>query len=155
MKRILAILMCILMVVVIPVVALAETTVDGGQIATQVVAWVLCSILAALGALATWAVKKYAIPWIQNIAAPWLEQHNLLEAAKTAVEYAEAALGRYNGEDKLKMALAYLQRNGWNIESENVLAAVQAKWQELNLAQITAGVKEALNDTQSTEQATT
>jgi hypothetical protein len=154
MKRILAMLMCILMVAVIPVAAMAETTVDGGQIATQVIAWALCSILAALGALATWAAKKYAIPWIRDVAAPWLEQHNLLEAANTAVEYAEAALGRYNGDDKLKMALAYLQRNGWNIESENVLAAVQAKWQELNLAQITAGVKEALSDAQSTENET-
>jgi hypothetical protein len=150
MKKVFAILMCILMVAVIPVAALAEATVDTGEITTQVVAWALCSILAALGAMATWTIKKYAIPWIQNIAAPWMEQHNLLEAAKTAVEYAEAALGRYNGEDKLKMALAYLQRNGWNIESENVLAAVQAKWQELNLAQITAGVKEALTDTPKT-----
>ena len=128
-KRVFAFILCITMAVLLPIAAMANTSVDTGEIATQAVAWVLCSILAALGTLATWTVKKYAIPWIRNIAEPWLEQHNLLEAAKTAVEYAEAVLGRYNGEDKLNMALAYLKKNGWNIESEIVLAAVQAKWQ--------------------------
>lgn len=155
MKRILAMLMCILMVAVIPMEALAETTVDRGQIATQVVAWALCSVLAALGALATWAAKKYAIPWIKTVATPWLTQHNLLEAAKTAVEYAEAIIGRGNGEEKWQQALTLLDMLGWDISSTEVTTALKAKWQELNLAQIAAGVKDALESTSDNDKTTT
>ena len=143
MKRILAAALCLMMVLVAGL-ALAETTVDTTAIITQVVIWVLCGVLTALSALATWASKIYLIPWLKTTAVPWLTQHNLLDAAKVAVEYAEAIVVRFNGTEKLQLALTLLESKGWNINSDEVLQAVKAKWQELDLAQVAAGVKSAV-----------
>ncbi|MCE5342310.1 MAG: hypothetical protein LLF96_01790 [Eubacteriales bacterium] len=145
MKKILSILLLTLLgLVLFCGTAYAETAINTTEIVTQVMVWVLCGVLTAVGALATWAVKTYIIPWLKEVAVPWLKQHNLLSAAQVAVEYAEATLGRYNGQEKLKLALAYLQSVGWDIDSEQVQVAVQAKWQELDLQQLIAGVKDAL-----------
>ncbi len=125
-------------------VAIAETAVDTSQIVTQVVIWVLLGVLTALGAAATWVGKTYIIPWLKDVAVPWLTQHKLLEAAKTAVEYAEAMLGRYTGDQKWQMAVGLLDRLGFDVDDEAVIAALKAKWTELNLEQIAAGVKDAV-----------
>ncbi len=146
MKRILAAALCLMMVLVAGL-ALAETAVDTTEIITQVVIWVLCGVLTALGALATWAAKKYLIPWLKTTVVPWLRQNNLLDAAKVAVEYAEAVVGRNNGDEKWKLALTLLESKGWNINSTEVITALKAKWQELDLAQVAAGVKSAVTDT--------
>ena len=61
-----------------------------------------------------------------------------------AVEYAEAVVGRYNGDEKWKLALTLLESKGWNISSTEVITALKAKWQELDLAQVAAGVKSAV-----------
>ncbi len=143
MKRILAFWLC-LMLILLPLWAFAESAIDTTAVVTQMVIWVLCGVLTALGAVATWAVKTYIIPWLKDVAVPWLEQHSLLEATQTAVNYAEQALGRYTGEQKRQMALKYLKSLGWNVDSEEVLAALGAKWLELDLKQITAGVKETV-----------
>ena len=74
---------------------------------------------------------------------PWLKQKNLLTTAQMAVEYAEGVVGRFNGEEKLQLALTIMESRGW-VKSDEVLQAVKAKWVELNLQQITAGVKEAV-----------
>jgi len=140
MKKILWGLLCLMMVLACGV-ALAEGAIDTGAIVTQVVIWVLCGLLTVLGTVATWAMRRYVLPWLKDTAVPWLTQHNLLEAAKVAVEYAEATLGRFNGEEKLKLALEVLKSKGWDIDSDEVLQAVKAKWQELDLAQLAAGVK--------------
>ena len=145
MKRILAAALCLMMLLVAGL-ALAETAVDTTAIITQVVIWVLCGVLTALSALATWAAKAYLIPWLKTTAVPWLKQHQLLEAAKAAVEYAEAIVGRFNGTEKLQLALTVLESKGWNISSDEVLQAVKAKWQELDLAQLAAGVKSAVTE---------
>ena len=100
--------------------------------------------MTALGAMATWAVKTVVIPWVETVAVPWLKQKNLLEAAKVAVQYAEAIVGRFNGEEKLRLALTMLESTGWDIKSDEVLQALKAKWQELDLAQVAAGVKGAV-----------
>jgi hypothetical protein len=121
--------------------AVAEGAIDTGVILTQVVIWVLCGVLTVLGGVATWVAKKYVVPWLKDVAVPWLKQHQLLEAAKVAVEYAEAVVGRFNGEEKLKLALTVLESRGWHIDSDEVLQAVKAKWQELDLMQMAAGVK--------------
>jgi hypothetical protein len=132
--------------------AYAETAVNTTEVITQVVIWALLGVITALGAMATWAVKTYIVPWLKDVAVPWLEQHNLLSAAKVAVEYAEATLGRYNGQDKLKAALTYLQSIGWDVDSEAVQAAVQAKWLEMDLQQLIAGVKNTLQPKKDTLQ---
>ena len=74
---------------------------------------------------------------------PWLEQHGLTEAAKSAVYAAETLLGRYCGEQKWQMALEKMKSAGWNIDTEEVLDAIRAAWQELNISQVAAGVKES------------
>ena len=141
MKRILAVILG-MMLVLACTSALAETGIDTGAVLTQVVIWVLCGVLTVLGAVFTWVAKAYIIPWVRDVAVPWLTQHQLLEAAKEAVEYAEAMLGRLNGEAKLKLALEVLKDKGWDIDSDAVVQAVKAKWLELNLAQVGAGVKD-------------
>ena len=141
MKKVLFAGMLCLMLMLLCTGAVAETGIDTGAILTQVVIWVLCGVLTALGAVATWAAKRYVIPWLKDVAVPWLMQHQLLEAARVAVEYAEAVVGRFNGEEKLKLALTVLESRGWNIDSDEVLQAVKAKWQEMDLAQVAAGVK--------------
>lgn len=130
--------------------ALAKTaatvaTVDATTITTQIVTWGLLGILTVLGTLFGIVMKTYVVPWINAVAVPWLKQHNLLVAAQVALEYAEAVVGRFNGEEKLKLALTVLESKGWDIDSDTVLQAVKAKWLELNLAQVAAGVKEAVN----------
>ena len=146
MKRILAWVL-VLVAVMACGVALAETATVQTTIITQVVIWVLCGVLTALGALVTWATKTYLIPWLKMTVVPWLRQNNLLDAAKVAVEYAEAVVGRYNGDEKWKLALTLLESKGWNINSTEVITALKAKWQELDLAQVAAGVKNAATRT--------
>jgi len=142
MKKIIALLLAMVLVLLCTY-AVADTVIDKAEVGTQLVIWVLCGILSALGALATWAVKGYVVPWLKDVAVPWLEQHRLLEAAKVAVEYAEGMVGRFNGEEKLRVALAVLESKGW-VKSDAVLQAVKAKWVELDLQQIAAGVKEGV-----------
>ena len=72
---------------------------------------------------------------------PYLESKGLVEACYVAVNAAEAMYGRYKGEEKLKYALKLLSDEGWNIDSEAVIANINAAWQELNLKQIDAGIK--------------
>ncbi len=145
MKRILGITVCLLLVLTCGVAA-AETAVDTGEIVTQVVIWVLLGVLTALGTAATWVSKTYILPWLKDTAVPWLKQHKLLQAAQTAVEYAEAMLGRYTGDQKWQMAVELLDKMGFDVNSDEVVAALKAKWRELNLAQIAAGVKEAVGE---------
>ena len=143
MKKVLWVMIC-LMLVLMCASAVAEGAIDTSAIVTQVVIWVLCSVLTVLGGVATWAAKTYVVPWLKDVAVPWLKQKNLLDAAKVAVEYAEAVVGRFNGEEKFRLALTVLESKGWNVKSDEVLQAVKAKWQEMNLAQVAAGVKGAV-----------
>jgi len=121
-------------------------TIDKAEVGTQVVIWVLCGILSALSALATWATKSYVIPWLKDVAVPWLKQRNLLATAQVAVEYAEGVVGRFSGKEKLQLALTVMESRGW-IMSDEVSQAIKAKWVELNIAQIAAGVKDAIMTT--------
>lgn len=74
---------------------------------------------------------------------PYIEQAGLVDAAMIAVEAAEALYGRGHGEEKLKCAIDQLKADGWNVETNEVLNAISAAWQELDIKQIAAGIKEA------------
>lgn len=145
MKRVVAVLLLLMVGLTLTMPWACAETIDKAEVGTQVAIWILCGVLTALGALATWAVRNYVVPWIRDAAVPWLRQHQLLAAAQVAVEYAEAVVGRYNGEEKLHLALTIMESRGW-LKSDEVLQAIKAKWQELNLAQLAAGVKGALTD---------
>lgn len=127
-----------------PAIAVANVPVlDWGVLLTQVVVW----IIGALAAIAAWALKKYVYPWFLSAAVPWLQTHNLVAVAEIAVKYAEAELGRFTGEEKWKLAIALMQAKGFNINSQEVTAALKAAWETLDLQQITAGIKNKAADT--------
>ena len=65
------------------------------------------------------------------------------DMAEVAVKYAEAELGRYAGEEKWRMAIELMRAKGFDVDSDVVVAALKAAWETLDLAQITAGIKEA------------
>lgn len=88
---------------------------------------------------------------IAKYAVPWLKQNNLYEAAKIAVNAAESAYGRYNGSQKIEFALNTLKEQGWNIDSKEVINAIESAWQELDLKMIEANVKEPEKLTKTTE----
>ena len=113
--------------------------IDWGTLVTQVVVW----IIGALAAVAAWALKKYLYPWFLTVIVPWLKTHNLVALAEMAVKYAEAELGRYAGEEKWKLAIALMQAKGFDVNTEEVTAALKAAWETLDLQQIAAGVKNA------------
>ena len=102
--------------------------IDWGTLVTQVVVW----IIGALAAVAAWALKKYVYPWFLTAAVPWLKTHNLVVLAEMAVKYAEAELGRYAGEEKWKLAIALMQAKGFDVNSEEVTAALKAAWETLD-----------------------
>ncbi len=63
-----------------------------------------------------------------------------------ALEYAEALLWRYTGDEKWKMALGLLKELGFDVDSDEVIAALKAKWLEMDLAQMVAGVKKTITE---------
>lgn len=119
--------------------ATAGPSVDWSSLITKVVVWAI----GALAGVAAWAAKKYVYPWFLTAVVPWLKTHNLVTLAEVAVKYAEAELGRYTGEEKWKMAIALMQAKGFDVNSDEVVAALKAAWETLDLQQIEAGIKEA------------
>ena len=156
MKKIIGILL-VVMVCVAPllVTAGAETTtvataVNWSTLLTQIVVWAI----GALAAVAAWALKKYIYPWFLTAVVPWLKTHNLVTVAELAVKYAEAELGRYTGTEKWKLAIALMQAKGFDVDSDEVIAALKAAWETLDLEQIEAGIKTAGTGTENTGKVT-
>lgn len=123
-----------LLLLLMPVWALAEETGILKQVDwTQVVVSIIGALAAAMSALLARVWTRYV--------RPWLEKRDMIDAAKIAVEAAEAMLGRYLGEDKWKYALNRMKEMGFNIESEVVLDALKAAWKQLDLKQLASGEK--------------
>lgn len=144
MKKLLSLLMALLMVLALPALAFAEGSavavsapLTWADILTRVVVWLIGGI-ASIASILIW---KWLYPLIKNTIVPWLEDRNMLMLADAAVKYAEAMLGRYNGEEKWNIALDWLSNKGWNIDNESVIAALKAAWYSLNLDQLKAGIK--------------
>lgn len=96
---------------------------------------ILTGLIAVLGVLAEEQVRRHVLPWLKN--------NNLIETAKYVVLAAEALYGRGNGDQKLVYALEALKEKGFNIESNEVIAAIKAAWKALDIEQIAAGIKTA------------
>ena len=148
MKKVFSVLLALLMVFAMPVIVFAES---GGAVAVSVPAPVTLTdiitkaVIWLIGGIASFVsilIWKWLYPLIKYTIVPWLEDKNMLMLADAAVKYAEAQLGRYNGEEKWNVALSWLNDRGWNIDSESVIAAVKAAWYSLNLDQLKAGIKE-------------
>ena len=125
--------MLALVLLLTPVWALAEESILKQVDWTQVVVSIIGALAAAMSALLARVWTRYV--------RPWMEKRDMIDAAKIAVEAAEAMLGRYLGEDKWEYALNRMKDMGFNIESEVVLDALNAAWKQLDLKQIASGEK--------------
>ena len=123
-----------LVLLLTPVWALAEESILKQVDWTQVVVSVIGALAAAMSAM-------LARVWMRYVR-PWLEKRDMIDAAKIAVEAAEAMLGRYLGEDKWKYALNRMKEMGFNIQSDVVLDALKAAWKQLDLKQLASGEKD-------------
>lgn len=72
---------------------------------------------------------------------PWLKEKRLYDLAIIAVNAAEAIYGRYNGKQKLNMALNFLKEKGFNVETSTVVNAIEAAWKQLDQAMYSSGEK--------------
>lgn len=126
--------MLALLLLLTPMWALAEESVLKQVDWTQVVVSIIGALAAAMSAL-------LARVWMCYVR-PWLEKRDMIDAAKIAVEAAEAMLGRYLGEDKWQYALNRMKEMGFNIQSDVVLDALKAAWKQLDLKQLASGEKD-------------
>lgn len=97
---------------------------------TSIVTGFIAVILTVLSRLTV----KYAVPW--------MKKHNLMQAAEIAVNAAEAIYGRYNGDKKLNAAIDMLKQQGFAVDNIEVIHALKAAWEQLNLNMMLAGAKE-------------
>lgn len=128
-----------------------EAPADGSStiwadVVTKVIVWGLGLAGTALSALLGWLFRKYVMPWIGDTVMPWLEQKKLLKAAQTAVEYAEATIGRFNGAMKWELAEETLVKLGYDVRAPEVVAAAKAAWMQLDISQYAAGIKRVLEE---------
>ena len=131
---------CLLMALaLLPALAMAEGT-AGAAAASPVIDWTAL-VVAVIGVIGTAASALLGRVWVRYVK-PWLEQRDLTDAAKIAVEAVEALLGRYCGEDKWKLALEKMAERGFYTESQEVIDALKAAWKQLDRAMIAAGEKE-------------
>lgn len=128
----------ILMLLLLPALAMAQeaAVMSGG---TELIDWTAL-VVAVIGVIGTAVSALIGRVWVKYVR-PWLEQRDLTDAAKIVVEAVEALLGRYCGEDKWKLALEKMQERGFNIDSDIVLDALRAAWQQLDLSMIASGEK--------------
>ena len=140
MKKLLVSLFVIIMMAVmlscVPMAALAE----GG--AVQGIDWTPI-VVAVIGTIGTAMSTLLARVWMKYVK-PWLEQRGLNDAAVIVVYAAEALFGRYCGTDKWKYALDQMADRGFYTDNQQVIDALKAAWEKLNIAQVTAGIKEAV-----------
>lgn len=100
----------------------------------EALSWLVRILASALLALFGFYGKKYA--------APWLRENHLTALAKELVRAAEAHFGRKQGENKLKQVFTWLRERGVDIDDVQVIQAVMAAWQDLDLEMIAIGVKD-------------
>ena len=135
MKKWIAWLLILMVALMVPMIALAE---DAQAVTFD---WTAL-VVAIIGAIATALSTLLARVWMRYVK-PWLEQRKLTEAAQIVVDAVEALLGRYCGAEKWKLALQKMDDRGFHTNSEQVLDALKAAWNKLDISQIEAGVKAA------------
>lgn len=100
---------------------------------------ILVALIAFFGILGG---TLFSYTW-KSYIRPWLEERKLEEVAVVVVNAAEAILGRYAGEEKWKLALQKMAERGFDVDDEAVIEALKSAWNQMNISQIAAGVKEA------------
>ena len=131
---------CLLMALaLLPALAMAEEAVTMPEVAASI-DWTAL-VVAVIGVIGTAVSALLGRVWVRYVK-PWLEQRELTDAAKIIVEAVEAIFGRYCGEQKWQAALEKMVERGFNIDSDIVLDALKAAWQQLDMAMIAAGEKD-------------
>ncbi len=133
---------CVLLLTVLalfPVLAMAEGA-AGVAASAPAIDWTAL-VVAVIGVIGTAASALLGRVWVKYVR-PWLEQRDLIDAAKIVVEAVEALLGRYCGEDKWKLALQKMAERGFYTDSQQVIDALMSAWKQLNMAMIAAGEKD-------------
>lgn len=127
------------LLLLLPTLAMAEGA-AGVVASAPVIDWTAL-VVAVIGVIGTAASALLGRVWVKYVR-PWLEQRDLIDAAKIVVEAVEALLGRYCGEDKWKLALEKMQERGFNIDSDIVMDALRSAWKRLDIDQMASGEKE-------------
>ena len=135
MKKMLYLLLGLCILLAMPALAMAETT----QSVAAAIDWtpLVVAVIGVIGTAMSAVIARVWVRWVR----PWLEKRNLTDAAKIVVEAVEAILGRYCGAEKWKLALEKMEARGFNIDSDVVLDALRAAWQQLNRDMIESGEK--------------
>ena len=135
MKKMLYILLGLCILLAMPALAMAETA----EAVAASIEWtaLVVAVIGVIGTALSAAIARVWVRWVR----PWLEKRNLTDAAKIVVEAVEAILGRYCGAEKWKLALEKMEARGFNIDSDVVLDALRAAWQQLNRDMIESGEK--------------
>lgn len=136
MKKLFFLLLALYMALM-PLACLAEA--EGGAVSS--IDWTDV-VVAVIGVIGTAVSALLGRVWVKYVR-PWLEQRDLMDAAKIVVESVEALAGRYMGEEKWKMALDRMAARGFNIDSDAVIDALKAEWKRLDLDMMIAGEKKA------------
>lgn len=126
MKKLLILL--VVFVLTLPVLACAEST------APTVQPIDLTPIFQALIGLLAAVVTVKVIPWIKAKTTAE-QQQKMLAAAKTAVYAAEQMLGPGFGKNKLEQVRVWLIAQGYDVNSQSIISAIEAAVQQLSLAQ--------------------
>ena len=135
MKKMLYLLLGLCILLAMPALAMAETT----QSVAAAIDWtpLVVAVIGVIGTAMSAVIARVWVRWVR----PWLEKRNLTDAAKIVVEAVEAILGRYCGAEKWKLALEKMEARWFNIDSDVVLDAMRAAWQQLNRDMIESGEK--------------
>ena len=123
----------------LPALAMAEEVATMPEVAASI-DWTAL-VVAVIGVIGTAASALLGRVWVKYVR-PWLEQRDLIDAAKIVVEAVEALLGRYCGEDKWKLALQKMAERGFYTDSQQVIDALMSAWKQLDMAMIAAGEKD-------------
>ena len=121
----------------------ALATAEGDAITPEIAASIdwTALVVAVIGVIGTAASALIGRVWVKYVR-PWLEQRDLIDAAKIVVEAVEALLGRYCGEEKWRLALEKMTDRGFYTDSQQVTDALKAAWKQLDMAMIAAGEKD-------------
>lgn len=103
---------------------------ESGQVAGFDWTWIIVAVITT----AVWLFSRYVLPLMSK--HKWLGT-----LAEIACQIAEALFGRGSGQKKWEWALWLLEKIGLNVDSEKVIAALQAAWESLNQKQIEMGLK--------------
>lgn len=135
MKKMLYLLLGLCILLAMPALAMAETA----EAVAAAIDWtpLVVAVIGVIGTALSAVIARVWVRWVR----PWLEKRNLTDAAKIVVEAVEAILGRYCGAEKWKLALEKMEARGFNIDSDVVLDALRAAWQQLNRDMIESGEK--------------